>query len=88
MSRQRRREIHLVEEEDGRWTAIDGATDVASFGETREEALAMLDEVLALHGGEAGEPLTDEDLRDLGIDPEDVPDEPEVPDAPWFDETA
>lgn len=88
MSRQRRREIRLVQEEDGGWSAIDEDVGVASCGDTREEALAMLDEAVALHTGEAGEPLTDEDLRELGIDPDDVPDEPQVPDAPWFDETA
>lgn len=88
MSRQRRREIRLVQEEDGGWSAIDEDVGVASCGDTREEALAMLDEAVALHAGEAGEPLTDEDLRELGIDPDDVPDEPQVPDAPWFDETA
>jgi hypothetical protein len=32
------------------------------------------------------EPVTDADLHDLGIDPETVPDEPQVPDAPWFSE--
>lgn len=50
------------------------------------EGLEMLDEALALHRGDAGEPVTDEDLRELGIDPDSVPDEPEKPDAPWFDE--
>ena len=79
------REIRLVEEDDGRWSAIDEETGVASFGDTREEALEMLDEAVALHTGEAGDPVTDEDLRELGIDPESVPDEPEEPDAPWFD---
>jgi predicted RNase H-like HicB family nuclease len=66
------REIRLVEE-DGRWSAIDGETGVASFGDTREEALEMLDEAVALHTGEAGDPVTDEDLRELGIDSEFVP---------------
>lgn len=47
----------------------------------------MLDEAVALHNGEIGEPVTDEDLEELGIDPEDVPDEPREPDAPWFDGT-
>jgi len=85
------REIRLIEEEAGGWSAIDEETGVASQGETREEALEMLDEAVALHTGEAGEPVTDEDLEELGLDPEEVPDEAIVPDAPWFedaDETA
>lgn len=81
-----RREIRLVEEEDGRWSAIDEEVGVASQGETRSEALANLDEAVALHRGEIGEPVTDADLRDLGVDPDTVPDEPQEPDAPWFSE--
>lgn len=67
------------------WVARDEGTGVASQGETREEALEMLDEAIALHRGEIGEPVTDEDLEELGIDPKAAPDEPQVPDAPWFD---
>jgi len=81
-----RREIRLVEEADGRWSAIDERADVASHGDTRSEALANLDKAVALHMGEIGEPVTDADLRDLGLDPETVPDEPQEPDAPWFSE--
>jgi predicted RNase H-like HicB family nuclease len=80
------REIRLVEAEDGGWSAIDTETGVASQGETRSEALANLDEAVALHKGEIGEPVTDADLRDLGIDPDSVPDDPREPDAPWFSE--
>lgn len=38
----------------------------------------MLDEAVALHHGEAGEPIDDEDefLRYIGINPEGVPEEP------------
>ncbi|RAW46215.1 type II toxin-antitoxin system HicB family antitoxin [Halorubrum sp. 48-1-W] len=85
------REIHLIEEEEGLWSAIDEETGVASCGKTREEALEMLDEAVALHTGEAGESVTDEDLEELGLDPESVSEEVRVPDAPWFedaDETA
>jgi predicted RNase H-like HicB family nuclease len=78
------REIRLVEEDDGRWSAIDEGTGVASQGETRSEALANLDEAVALHTGEIGDAVTDADLRDLGLDPDAVPDEPQEPDAPWF----
>ncbi|MCD2201052.1 type II toxin-antitoxin system HicB family antitoxin [Halobacterium sp. KA-4] len=81
-----RRQIHLVEEADGTWSAIDEGAGVASQGTTRAEALANLDEAVALHEGEIGEPVTDADLRDLGLDPDTVPDEPQKPDAPWFSE--
>lgn len=81
-----RREIRLVEEEGGGWSAIDEETGVASQGETRSEALVNLDEAVALQKGEIGEPVTDADLRDLGLDPDEVPDEPREPDAPWFSE--
>ncbi|MFB6131630.1 MAG: type II toxin-antitoxin system HicB family antitoxin [Salinigranum sp.] len=78
------REIRLIEEEGG-WSAIDVETGVASCGDTREVALEMLDEAVALHTDEAGEPATDDDLREPGIDPDSVPDEAGVPDAPWFE---
>ncbi|WP_144900873.1 type II toxin-antitoxin system HicB family antitoxin [Halobellus captivus] len=80
------REIRLIEEDRGGWSAIDEETGVASCGETREEALEMLDEAVALHTREAGEPVTDEDLEEWGLDPDSVPDEVSVPEAPWFDE--
>lgn len=79
-------EIRLIEEDDWLWSAIDEESGVASAGATREEALAMLDEAIALHTGETGDPLTDEDLATLGIDPAVAVDEPQVPDAPWFDD--
>ena len=41
------REIRLIQE-DGEWSAIDEDVDVASQGETREEALANLDEAVEL----------------------------------------
>lgn len=42
------REIRLIEEDDGGWSAIDEVTSVASQGETRREALANLDEAVKL----------------------------------------
>jgi predicted RNase H-like HicB family nuclease len=71
------REIRLVEEEDGWWSAIDEETGVASQGETREAALRNLDEAVALYEGDAGEPIDTpeaerEALSDLGIDPDEV----------------
>jgi len=58
------------EEDTGNWSAVDEDLGVGSVGDTREEALANLDEAVALHTGEAGEPVTDDDLEEWGIDPE------------------
>lgn len=41
------REIRLIEEDDGWWSAVDEETGVASQGETREQALENLDEALS-----------------------------------------
>lgn len=70
--------IEFIFESDGRVTARDIETGVASFGETKAEALAMLAEALELHEG-GGEPVTDEDLRELGIDPDAVGSDEELP---------
>jgi predicted RNase H-like HicB family nuclease len=71
------RKISLIEEDDGSWSAIDEETGVASCGDTRQEALQMLDEAVALHNGEAGESVDTPDeeravLREMGIDPDEV----------------
>jgi len=42
------REIRLVEEDGGGWSAIDVDQGVASQGETRQEALENLDEAVSL----------------------------------------
>ena len=64
--------ITLELSEDGEmWIVNDEETGVTTQGETREEALEMLDEAVALHKGEIGREPTDEELRELGIDPED-----------------
>lgn len=42
------REIRLVEEDDGWWSAIDEATGVASQGASRKAALENLDEAVEL----------------------------------------
>lgn len=52
------------------WVARDEETGVASQGPTRQDALANLDEAVAGYHG-AGEPPTDEELRELGVDPDD-----------------
>jgi predicted RNase H-like HicB family nuclease len=56
------------------WVAIDTETGVGAQGATRAEALAELDDAVALRSGKREETVEDEDavLRDLGIDPETV----------------
>jgi len=66
--------VEFIHEDDGRITARDIETGVASYGETKAEALAMLAEALELHAGD-GEPVSDDDLREFGLDPDDVGDE-------------
>ena len=74
-------EIRLVESEEW-WVARDVETGVASQGKTREAALENLDEAVALHRGEIGRPPTDEELREMGIDPDDnVTGDQELPDV-------
>ncbi|MFU8866551.1 type II toxin-antitoxin system HicB family antitoxin [Natronococcus sp.] len=68
--------VEFVHEDDGTITAVDLETGVASFGDSKSEALAMLAEALELHEG-GGEPVTDEDLEEWGLDP-DAQDEKEV----------
>lgn len=57
------REIRLIEEDDGWWSAIDEQTGVASQGPTRSEALENLDEAVsvteAVRGDETASPEPD-----------------------------
>lgn len=76
-------EVHLWRE-DETWIAKDLATDVASQGRTREEALELLDEAVALHRDEIGRPVRTGDRTESGIDAEAAPAEPRPPDAPWL----
>jgi len=64
-------EISLSLGESGLWVARDEETGVASQGETRAEALENLDEAVALYRGETGREPTDEELREVGVDPAD-----------------
>jgi hypothetical protein len=59
--------VEFVHEDDGRITARDLETGVASYGETKTEALRMLAEALELHEG-GGEPVTEADLEAWGLD--------------------
>ncbi|MCD2204236.1 type II toxin-antitoxin system HicB family antitoxin [Halobacterium sp. KA-6] len=57
--------------EDGWWVAEDVETGVTTQGETREDALANLDDAVSLHEGDVGREPTPEELRELGVDPAD-----------------
>ncbi|MEF8786291.1 MAG: hypothetical protein V5A45_10195 [Haloarculaceae archaeon] len=59
--------VEFIHEDGGQITARDLETGVASFGETKTEALRMLAEALELHDG-GGEPVTSEDLEEWGLD--------------------
>jgi predicted RNase H-like HicB family nuclease len=59
--------VEFIQEDDGSITARDKETGVASFGDTKAEALAMLADALMLHEG-GGEPVTEEDLEEWGLD--------------------
>ena len=63
-------EIRLWREDDW-WVATDVDTGVTTQGRARETALKNLDEAVALYDGETGHEPTDEELRELGIDPAD-----------------
>lgn len=65
----RKKGVEFIYEDDGRITARDIESGVASFGETKAEALGMLAEALELHAG-GGDPVTDDDLREFGLDPD------------------
>ncbi|WP_226023940.1 type II toxin-antitoxin system HicB family antitoxin [Halomicrobium salinisoli] len=73
-------EIRLTKDGDtDLWTAVDVERGVVSQGEAREAALENLDEAVEGHDG-AGRPPTDEELRELGIDPEENTPGGELPD--------
>lgn len=61
-------EIRLWREDDG-WVAKDVETGITTQGEVRADALANLDEAIALHTGTTGHEPTEEELQEIGIDP-------------------
>lgn len=67
-------DVEFVLEEDGRVTAHDTETGIASYGESKAEALRMLAEALELHDGD-GESVSEDDLREFGLDPSERGDE-------------
>ncbi|MFB6113607.1 MAG: type II toxin-antitoxin system HicB family antitoxin [Halodesulfurarchaeum sp.] len=64
------RRITLTENPDGWWTARDTKAEVTAEGETAQEALEAIQDVRAAAHGEAGHEPTDEEIRELGVDPE------------------
>ena len=62
--------IVLTRDDGEWWVARDTVAEVTSQGRTRQEALENLDEAVATVKGDGCTP-TDEELRELGIDPED-----------------
>ena len=64
------RRISLIEDDGGLWTARDVDKQLTAQGSSREEALANLDAVIEAVDGEGGHEPTDEELRELGVDPE------------------
>ncbi|MGQ4556009.1 type II toxin-antitoxin system HicB family antitoxin [Halobellus sp. GM3] len=62
--------ITLTKNPDGKWTARDLEAEISAQGETRQGALENLDAVVDAVRGQGGREPTDEELRELGIDPE------------------
>ncbi|MFB6268172.1 MAG: type II toxin-antitoxin system HicB family antitoxin [Halodesulfurarchaeum sp.] len=64
------REIRLLKNPDGKWTARDLRVEVTAQGESRAAALDNLDALVEAVEGEGGHPPTDDEIRELGVDPE------------------
>ena len=63
-------EIRLVKNQGGQWTACDLRVGVTAKRKSRDVALDNLDAVIEAVEGDGGRPPTDEEIRDLGVDPE------------------
>jgi hypothetical protein len=64
------REIRLLKNSDGLWTARDLRVGVTAQGESRSGALENLDAVVETVDGDGGHSPTDEEIRALGVDPD------------------
>ncbi|MDQ2055539.1 type II toxin-antitoxin system HicB family antitoxin [Halobellus sp. H-GB7] len=64
------REIRLLKNPDGQWAARDLRVGVTAQGGSRRAALDNLDAVVDAVEGDGGHPPTDDEIRDLGVDPE------------------
>ena len=74
------RRISLIEDDSGLWTARDVDKRLTAQGSSREEALDNLDAVIEAVEGDGGHEPTDDELRELGVDPEVAKTQPaEVP---------
>jgi hypothetical protein len=68
--------------EDGVWVITDVETGVTTQGNTRQSAIELLDQAVALHNSESGRGPTRKELKSFGITPEqNVTGETEPPDA-------
>jgi uncharacterized protein YwgA len=65
-------EYNTSQNSDGTWTARDPVQEFTALGETKEDAINKLGEVIATANGDAGESVNNEDLEEWGIDPENV----------------
>lgn len=73
--------ILLSRNPDGQWTARNLDRGVSAQGESRDEALDSLDDVIDAIEGEGGREPTDDELRELGIDPAENVSADELPDV-------
>ena len=64
------REIRLLKNPDGQWTARDLRLEVTAQGASRDKALENLDAVVAAIDGDGGHSPTDDEIRDLDVDPD------------------
>ncbi|MFB6095590.1 MAG: type II toxin-antitoxin system HicB family antitoxin [Halodesulfurarchaeum sp.] len=64
------REIRLLKNPDGKWTARDLRVEVTAQGKSRAAALDNLDALVEAVEGEGGHPPTDDEIREQGVDPE------------------
>lgn len=64
------REIRLVKNPDGQWTARDLRAEVTAQGQNRAAALETLDALVEAIESDGGRAPTEEEIRALGVDPE------------------
>lgn len=64
------REIRLIKNSDGNWTARDVGVAATAQGESRSDALDNLDAVVAAVDGDGSRQPTDDEISDLGVEPD------------------
>lgn len=75
----RPRDVVVLVEDEGGFSALEPETGVASQGDTRPEALRMLAEALELHSGAESELSREEMYEELGMDPGEIDDTSKPP---------